>query len=206
MPASNNGNSSGTKGSSIVQFYAKPRTGRGGGCISDENMAEIARRLGGSVEADSDSGYVRSTTPPNDLTATWVPVDANGNRVGNNRVYNAVTGQWVDDYGAEAIKIPVISKIEDNQLVEKPDGWYVSKKRFFIRPITVQGNGTVPINFPDLGVSEYSIEVIPTSDPGASNLRWFVESQTSTSVGLKFLNFDPVLVSVVNFKVIIREL
>lgn len=202
--AANNGGGQNTDGKRFVTFDFL----EGGGCIPDSVMQELSRRLSGYV-ASGDEGYIRSVGPPNDQTATWVPIDADGNRVGNNRVYNSVTGQWTDDFGSGVPAATFISADLGNLIRLGGDkGWYVGPPRKNTSPVVVNSNGTRTVNFTPWGVLPERIEVrlFATSDPGANgNFRWYVESITDGEVKIKFLGFDNTVVPSISYMVVITE-
>lgn len=206
MPASNNGGASNTDGRRFVQLGFKP----GNGCIPDSVMQEIVSRLTGYVAAPTNDGYIRSVSAPSDLTATWVPVDANGNRVGNNRVYDPATGLWTDDFGSGVPGIIFISEQQGNKIVVGSDqGIYVAPRKFAVINHIISASGTTTLNFPEFGIPVERIGVGLTfrSDPGSNNdMRIYIESLTDGELKLKILGFNNVIVPSVNLRVEIYEL
>lgn len=204
MAAANNGSNSNTLGSTAVVFSYQPSTG----CIPEATMQELVRRLSGSVDVSGDSGYVRSTQAPADLTATWVPVDANGNRTGNNKVYNPTTGQWVDDYGAPTQVIPIISLDTGNLIKLGSDqGWYVGSDVSFQTNIGVAGDGSRVITFPLMSAQLFNVNIQPRTDIGANpNWRYYIESIVDGSLSIKFLGFDATIAPLINLIITITPL
>lgn len=170
-------------------------------------MQEVARRLQGSVSDDpSASGYVRSVSPPADLTATWVPVDANGNRTGNNRVYDPATGEWTDDFGSGVPGVIFISAQEGNQIVnsEQDGGIYVAPGKGEVIHKTINTNGTFQIPFTAMGVdvNKIAVNINYTSDPGANaDFRYYIESLVDGELKLKVLGFNNTIVPSVEFRI-----
>lgn len=204
MATSNNGGDSNTSGGTTVVFGYKS----GKGCVPDPTMAEIVARLTGSVDLSGESGYVRSAKPPTDLTATWVPVDGNGNRTGNNKVYNPVIGEWVDDFGAPIVDDLFISEDAGNQIKEGADGGlFVAPLKFYQGTINVAGDGTQTLTFTAMGAEAFDVSVEPKSDVGpGSNLRYYIESVIDGTLKLKFLGFDGTIVPSVIYLVTIKPL
>lgn len=206
MAASNNGGGSNTDGRRFVIFDFKPE----GGCIPDTTMQELVRRLTAYVEASGESGYIRSVSPPNDLTATWVPIDGNGNRVGNNRVYDPATGQWTDDFASGIPGVIFVSANEGNKIVFGTDnGIFVAPRKFVVRNETIVTSGTMTIDFPAFGIPVDSIGVNMNfrSDKGADHdLRLYIESITDGQLKIKVLGFDNTIVPNITLRVEIYEL
>lgn len=204
--APNNGGDSNTDGRRNVQFGFNP----GGGCIPDTAMQEVVRRLTGYVASDNDGGYIRSVGAPSDLTATWVPVDANGNRVGNNLVYSPEIGDWVEDFGSTASGVLFVSKVEGNLIVVGADGGiYVAKKNFSVVNYAVSNNGTHNINFQQFGIdpTKIGVNINYTSDPGENPaFRYYIEALVDGELKLKILGFNNTIVPVVNMRIEIYQL
>jgi hypothetical protein len=182
----------------------------GGGCIPDTSMQEIVRRLTGYVASDNDGGYIRSVGAPSDLTATWVPVDANGNRVGNNRVYSPESGQWVEDFGDTAPGVLFVSQVSQNRIFIAEDGGiYVAPKKATIVNYAVSNSGTHTIPFVQFGLdpTKIGVNINYTSDIGENPaFRHYIESLTDGELKLKVLGFNNTIVPVVNMRIEIQQL
>lgn len=85
-----------TSGESNVQFdYSLKRESD---CVSDANMAEIARRLQGFVASDQTGDVIFAPFPPNDTEKLWVETSSTGAIIGTIKRYDSATGNWVDDH------------------------------------------------------------------------------------------------------------
>lgn len=93
---STNGADSNTNGDNFATTKATPKTGSD--CISDERMAEIARRLQITIPVQKDSDIWSGAEPPEDKSLLWWPLDpTNGTRIGDvPKKWDAATGMWID--------------------------------------------------------------------------------------------------------------
>lgn len=199
MSEQNVGQGGNTSGRSLVDLDFTP--GRKGDCIPDGTLAELVRRLNGTVAADRDGATVISPTPPINKNAIWIPVDPETlNRSGPNRRYDFSIGRWVDD-------VPDFQEfcaIEGgDNLLEQVGGCWQVRRRLSQRisiAVTENGQQELELDQPVSGAN-YAVTITPTSDP--ANVKVWVANRLSQQVTIQTSGHSS---GTQNFEVTILEL
>lgn len=147
----------------------------GSDCVSDKNMAEIIRRLVGSVKSDETGAVVFSVNPPNDKKKIWVRTSAAGGIIGTIKRFDSASGQWVDDH-------TVI-----------PDPPEPKEYKNFTEVHTLGSDDETFVLNHNFGTNDYLYQVVFTSNPSPNpspslNGRWYEVNKATNSLELKFLD------------------
>jgi len=163
--ASNGSTNVNTSGESNVGMDYKKKGGSD--CISDKNMAEVARRLVGTLESDEAGDVVWSPDPPNNKEKLWVLKSQAGGIVGTIKRYDSPTGEWVDDH---------------TELPEPPE----PPATYSMSAVIASANETIVVGH-NFGTQNYIYFVTPTSDP-LNGGRWYEVDKETNNLTLKFLD------------------
>jgi hypothetical protein len=176
---SNNGTSNtNTSGESNVALdYIKQA---GSDCITDKNMAEIARRLVGFVSSDETGDVIFSVDPPNDTKKIWIEISNTGAIIGTIKRYDSATGQWVDDH------------------TELPDPTEI--KRFSETRTMGSDDETLVYNH-NFGTTSYGYAIVYTSAP-LDTARWYQVNKDINTLELKVLGASGVGVEITIIEII----
>ena len=165
--ASNGSTNVNTSGVDNVGFDFRKKGGSD--CISDKNMAEMARRLLGFVDGGEAGDVVWAPEPPNDKEKIWIEKSAAGGIIGTIKRYDSPTGDWVDDH---------------TELPDPPEPPENASEEFTM----ASADETVIMNH-DFGTENYIYFVYPLSDPTAAG-RWYEISKGANTLSLKFLDMN----------------
>lgn len=146
--------------------------------IPDTVMAEVARRLTGTIESNELSNVVFSTTEPEDKTKVWWQTDpVTGVPVGQPKIWSEADSQWIDAATGVAP--------------------YVPPKEVYIGIDQVAGDATRNVTIPDMGREDYFVDVEVNTYYAASwnspsvnmdDFGWQITNKTATQITFMFFN------------------
>lgn len=166
MPTTSNGSTNtNTSGESNVAFDYNLK--KASDCISDDNMAEITRRLQGFVTSDETGDVVFSQDPPNDVNKIWIEISNTGAIIGTVKRYDTATGQWVDDH--------FVPGIEDEPL------------KLFIKVDTIASDDQIIQYNHSFGTGNY-IYTVTMRSAQTVEARWFQESNDNENLEIHYLD------------------
>lgn len=147
--------------------------------VPDVVMAEVARRLVGTIESNELSNVVFSPTEPPDKTKVWWTTDPVTNvPVGQPKIWSEADNTWVNAASGVAP--------------------YVPPKEAYIGIDQVAGaSATRNVTIPDMGRQDYFVDVevntyVAQSWNAASanmnNFGWQINNKTATQISFSFFN------------------
>ena len=166
-----NGSNSNTSGGNVATIDFK--RAEAGDKIPDDVISELARRLVATTENQEQGTIVLSPTPPGDTTKIWWQTDPlTSVPVGQPKLYDAASGQWVENSVAGAT---------------------IPRTRHF-QVFASAGNSQQNVAFQELATTDYVAILSPTTwvngtwqtNPNANTQNWLITNKLSNGFTVAF--------------------